>query len=189
VIRSRVLTHVGETERPFGCGSDDRSADCDLPPDRRIFVRNLSGPMSLRVTSYRTVAINGWPLACYAYDRSCAVRAEAKLSLADLAGRPCPHRWTRSGLQHPGGPRREIRHRCHLIVTSTRTSTRKMVELRGFEPLTFCMPYKTLLFRNVARCGSTSSFTRCTLLAVAWYRRSFAPRFAPLLALPRISCA
>jgi hypothetical protein len=161
------LTHVGEKERPFGCGSDDRSADCDLPPDRRIFVRNLSGPMSLRVTSYRTVAINGWPLACYAYDRSCAVRAEAKLSLADLAGRPCPHRWTRSGLQHPGGPRREIRHRCHLIVTSTRTSTRKMVELRGFEPLTFCMPYKSLSFRNVARSGPTSSFNRWKSLAIA----------------------
>ena len=62
--------------------------------------------------------------------------------LAELAGRSCPHRWTRSGLQHPGGPRREIRRRCHLIVTSTRTSTRKIVELRGFEPLTFCMPYR-----------------------------------------------
>jgi hypothetical protein len=36
--------------------------------------------------------------------------------------------------------RREIRRYCHLIVTFTRTSTRKMVELRGFEPLTFCMP-------------------------------------------------
>src|ERR1035441_10690083 len=32
------------------------------------------------------------------------------------------------------------------------------VELRGFEPLTSCMPYKSLLFRNVAGCGSTSSF-------------------------------
>jgi hypothetical protein len=62
--------------------------------------------------------------------------------LAELAGRSCPHRWPRSGLLHPGGPRREIRRRCHLIVTSTRTSTRKTVELRGFEPLTFCMPYR-----------------------------------------------
>jgi len=41
------------------------------------------------------------------------------------------------------------------------------VELRGFEPLTFCMPYKSLLFRNVAGCGFTRSFNRCTLLAVA----------------------
>jgi hypothetical protein len=37
----------------------------------------------------------------------------------------------------------------------------------GFEPLTFCMPYKSLLFRNVAGCGSTRSFNRCTLPAVA----------------------
>ena len=44
---------------------------------RRIFARNLSGPTSRRVTSYRTVAINGSPLACYAYDRRCAVRAAA----------------------------------------------------------------------------------------------------------------
>jgi hypothetical protein len=58
------------------------------------------------------------------------------------------------------------------------------VELRGFEPLTFCMPYKSLSFRNVAGCGSTSSFDRCTLPAVAQHRRSFAPRFAPLLATP-----
>jgi hypothetical protein len=62
--------------------------------------------------------------------------------LAELAGRSCPHRWARSGLLHPGGRRRKFRHRCHLIVTSTRTSTRKNVELRGFEPLTFCMPYR-----------------------------------------------
>jgi len=56
------------------------------------------------------------------------------------------------------------------------------VELRGFEPLTFCMPYKSLSFRNVAGCGPASSFNRCTLPAAAWYRHSFAPRFAPLLA-------
>jgi len=86
---------------------------------------------------------------------------------AELAGRSCPHRWTRSGLLHPGGLRRENRRRCHLIVTSTRTSTRKIVELRGFEPLTFCMPHKSLLFRNVAGCGPTRSFNRCTLPAVA----------------------
>jgi hypothetical protein len=56
----------------------------------------------------------------------------------------------------------KIRRRCHLIVTSNRTSTRKMVELRGFEPLTFCMPYKSLLFRNVAGCGPASRFNRRT---------------------------
>jgi hypothetical protein len=45
------------------------------------------------------------------------------------------------------------------------------VELRGFEPLTFCMPCKSLSFRNVAGYGSTRDFNRCTLPAVAWYRR------------------
>jgi len=30
------LAHADETERPFGCGSDDMSADWDLPPDRRF---------------------------------------------------------------------------------------------------------------------------------------------------------
>ena len=87
-------------------------------------------------------------------------------------------------------PGAKIRRRCHLIVTlALDKGSKNAFELGEFEPLTFCMPYKSLSFRNVAGCGSTSSFTRCTLPAVAWYRRSFAPRFAPLLALPRISCA
>ena len=96
------------------------------------------------VTSYRTVAINGCLLrATHTIGvAQCALRRSLRSSHpAEPAGRSCPHHWTRSGLPHPGGPRREIRHRCHLIVTSTRTSTREMVELRGFEPLTFCMPY------------------------------------------------
>ena len=45
------------------------------------------------------------------------MRAEAELSVADLAGRSCPHHFARSGLQHAGGPRREIRRHCHLMVT------------------------------------------------------------------------
>jgi hypothetical protein len=53
------------------------------------------------------------------------------------------------------------------------------VELRGFELLTFCMPYKTLSFRNVAGCGSTSSFNRWKLLAIARHRRSLAPLLLP----------
>jgi hypothetical protein len=69
-------------------------------------------------------------------------RSLRRSHLAELAGFPCPHRQARSGLLHPGGLRRKIRRRCHLIVTYTRTSTRKMVELRGFKPLTFCMPYR-----------------------------------------------
>ena len=97
-------------------------------------MRTLSEPTSRRVTSYRTVAINGSPLAYYAHDRGCAARAEAitrKLS-------PC---WTgrtllstsmgRSGLLHPGDSGAKIRHRCHLIVTYTRTSKRKN---RGARP-------------------------------------------------------
>jgi hypothetical protein len=54
------------------------------------------------------------------------------------------------------------------------------VELRRFEPLTSCMPYKIKLWLDVAECGSTSSFNRCMSLDVAPYRRSLAPRLAPL---------
>jgi len=53
------------------------------------------------------------------------------------------------------------------------------VELRGFEPLTFCMPYKSLSFRNVARCGPTSSFNRWKSLAMARYRRLLASLLLP----------
>jgi hypothetical protein len=53
------------------------------------------------------------------------------------------------------------------------------VELRGFEPLTFCMPYKSLSFRNVAGCGLASSFNRCTLPAVARNGGSLAPVLLP----------
>jgi hypothetical protein len=42
------------------------------------------------------------------------------------------------------------------------------------------MPYKSLLFRNVAGCGPASSFNRWTSLDVACNRRSLAPRLAPL---------
>ena len=61
----------------------------------------------------------------------------------------------------------------------SRTDTRKSVELRGFEPLTSCMPYKALPYRNVAGCGSTSNVNRWTSPGVAWYRCSLAPRLAP----------
>jgi len=83
----------------------------------------------------------------------CAPRRSLRSSHpAELAGRSCPHRWARSGLLHSGGLRRENRRRCHLIVTSTRTSTRKIVELRGFEPLTFCMPCMPVSSDGVAAC-------------------------------------
>jgi hypothetical protein len=41
------------------------------------------------------------------------------------------------------------------------------VELRGYEPLTSCMPYKYLPPRDMAGYGSTRRFNRCTLLTVA----------------------
>jgi hypothetical protein len=54
-----------------------------------------------------------------------------------------------------------------------------LVELRGFEPLASCMPYKSLSSRDEAGCGSTRSFNRCTSPVVARDRRSLAPRLAP----------
>src|SRR5215831_3924525 len=62
------------------------------------------------------------------------------LTRAELAGRSYPA--PLSPVLRPGGLWREIWRRCHLTVTFTRTSIRKIVELRGFEPLTFCMPYR-----------------------------------------------
>jgi len=41
------------------------------------------------------------------------------------------------------------------------------VELRGFEPLASCMPYKPEPWLDVATSGSTSSFNRCVSLDVA----------------------
>jgi hypothetical protein len=70
-----------------------------------------------------------------------------------------------TGIQ--AGSDTKIRNSSHPVVTFTRMSARKTVELRGFEPLTFCMPYKSLPSRNVAGCGSTSSFNRRTSLVMA----------------------
>jgi hypothetical protein len=50
---------------------------------------------------------------------------------------------------------------------------------RGFEPLTFCMPYKNLSYRNVAGYGPTRSFNRWTSPGIAGYRWSLAPRLLP----------
>jgi hypothetical protein len=55
----------------------------------------------------------------------------------------------------------------------------KCVELRGFEPLTSCMPYKYIQSVDVARRRSTSSFNRSMSLTIALHRRSLAPRLAP----------
>jgi hypothetical protein len=56
----------------------------------------------------------------------------------------------------------------------------KYVELRGFEPLTSCMPYKFRLRLNVAARGSASYFNRLVSLGMAPNCSSLAPRFAPL---------
>ena len=78
---------------------------------------------------------------------------------------------------------RQRRHKPIVtwIVTKDRTDIRKTVELRGFEPLTFCMPYKSLPYRDGAECGSTSNFGRPMWLTVARDRHLLAPRFAPLV--------
>jgi hypothetical protein len=55
------------------------------------------------------------------------------------------------------------------------------VELRGFEPLTSCMPYKALPCRDVAACSFTRSFGGWVPLYEALYRHPLAPRLAPQL--------
>jgi hypothetical protein len=123
--------------------------------------------------SYRGLRHVGSPVTERLRSMGGLLRATHTIGVAQCAPKRSSHLLTwldslvriagpRSGPQHPGGPRREIRRRCHLIVTFTRTGERKIVKLRGFEPLTFCMPYISLLFRNVAGCGSTRSFNRCT---------------------------
>jgi hypothetical protein len=88
---------------------------------------------------------------------------------------------TRPGVLHPRG---SGAGKSGTVVTwlslFSRTDTRKIVELRGFEPLTSCMPYKIISFRNVAGCGPTGSFNRWTSPGIARYRCSLAPRLAPL---------
>ncbi len=78
------------------------------------------------------------------------------------------------------GPRRKIRCRCHLFVSFLIEQVYENgVELRGFEPLTSCMPDKSLPSRNVAACGSTSGFNRWTSPVITPHRRLLAPRLAP----------
>jgi hypothetical protein len=61
------------------------------------------------------------------------------------------------------------------------------VELRGFEPRTSCMPYKSSQWHDMAGCGSTSSFNRSTSPAIAHYCLSLAPRLAPQRLLATVS--
>jgi hypothetical protein len=60
---------------------------------------------------------------------------------AELAIRYCPHRWADPASSVQADAETEIRHRCHLIVSFLLERVHeKCVELRGFEPLTSCMP-------------------------------------------------
>jgi len=54
-----------------------------------------------------------------------------------------------------------------IVTSGLDNHSENVVELRGFEPLTSCMPYKFRLRHNMAGCGSTSSFNRPMSLAVA----------------------
>ena len=49
-----------------------------------------------------------------------------------------------------------------IVTSGLDNHSENVVELRGFEPLTSCMPYKFRLRHNMAGCGSTRSFNRCT---------------------------
>jgi hypothetical protein len=109
-------------------------------------VPNPSGPASRRVTGCRRAAIQRVA--------SCVLRMRRELCSgrrSSYSRTLTPLSWPDApvGVAEPGlttfiqaSPDVRIRCRCHLIVYFTRTSTRKIVELRGFEPLTSCMPYR-----------------------------------------------
>jgi hypothetical protein len=84
---------------------------------------------------------------------------------------------------HSDGLRRGIQRRRHLIVSFTRTNKRKTVELRGFEPLTSCMPYK--IYRI-----AMWLYQRFQSPDVAGCRPELLPGLLPvLLPCPGFSCA
>jgi len=124
------------------------------PHRRRIFARKLSGPTSRRVTSYEQLrSIGGLLRATHTIGvaQRTPRRSLRSSHFAELAGRSCPHRWAPSGLPHPGELRREnpapLSLDCHFYSNEY---TKNTVELRGFEPLTFCMPYRPRLSPDVA---------------------------------------
>jgi hypothetical protein len=132
-------------------------------------------PPMTAVTSLRT----SWPWcgrrACAAAMSSRQGHSQRKLRRASGPGPRCQSilRCTRAGT---GGASGMSDPSVKMVPTEREDLC---LELRGFEPLTFCMPYKSLSFRNVAGCGSTSSFTRWTLPTVACYCRSLAPVLLP----------
>jgi hypothetical protein len=124
----------------------ERRSSCGRT-ERQVFARNLSGLTSRRVTGCRTAAIQRVA--------SCVLRMPPgsqqgapggirtrlpRLTWLDALVRivepdPAP-------FIHVGSDT-DIRRRCHLIVTSGLDNhSKNAVELRGFEPLTSCMPCK-----------------------------------------------
>jgi hypothetical protein len=96
-----------------------------------------------------------------------AVRDRPECS--DVRGRLCRNR-----MWGPSAARAMQEVKDHL-QDQNMPLTWENVELRGFEPLTSCMPYKPEPWLDVAGSGSTSSFNRCMSLDVARHRRSLAP--------------
>jgi hypothetical protein len=119
-----------------------------------MFARKLSGPTSRRVTSYEQLrSIGGLLRATHTIGvaQRAPRRSLRSSHFAELAGRSGPHCWAPSGLPHPGELRREnpapLSLDCHFYSNEY---TKNAVELRGFEPLTFCMPYRPGLSLDVA---------------------------------------
>jgi len=123
-------------------------------------------------------AVQAWRCVL-AYDQGCAARRSDHSDALTLLNWP-------DALVRIAGPGptcyiqadsgAKIRRRCHLIVTFDRTSTRKIVEIRGFEPLTFCMPFMAilsdgiLLSRITAGQNDIGVWVRRAASAVAWMR-------------------
>jgi hypothetical protein len=142
---------------------------------------DLSGPTSRRVTSCRTAAIQRVT--------SCELRMPPR-SQQDAPGgiRTLPPRptWLDVLVRIVGpdpasfiyvGSDTEIRHCCHLIDTFILERVReKCVELRGFEPLTSCMPCLTVssdaiaLGRVMARQDNGLVWLGLAASATAWAR-------------------
>jgi len=79
-IGQRVWVHSATCDRAFGTAAEyvvvPAGHAIELPGAASFEAGACLG-VPRRVTSYRTVAIDGWPLACHAYDWGCAVHVEA----------------------------------------------------------------------------------------------------------------
>jgi len=81
---------------------------------------------------------------------------------SELRGLPCQEPGRLEDIRLPACKRSKI-----IFNIENMSLSWENVELRGFEPLTFCMPYKNLPYRNVAGYGPTSSFNRWTSPGIA----------------------